>query len=152
MSQDFTARHEGETTVYTGCICNYGSDSQGVFKAHVKDGIITAVAPDDRYNTGIGREDEVLSEEELIKTHLQRRQCTWGLVFHGRVLHPLKRDPGSKYEEGKYTRISWDEALTTIADRMKAIKERYGPYSMIIPIHAQPGSSTSLLLLGSRHG
>jgi len=24
MSQNFTARHEGETTVYTGCICNCG--------------------------------------------------------------------------------------------------------------------------------
>ena len=151
MSQDFTARHEGETTVYTGCICNCGSDSQCVFKAHVKDGIITAVEPDDRYNTGVGREDEVLSEEELIKTHLQRRQRTRGFVFHGRVLHPLKRDPGSKYGEGKYTRISWDEALTTIADRMKAIKGRYGPYSTIIP-YAQPVCSTSLLLPGGRHG
>jgi anaerobic dimethyl sulfoxide reductase subunit A len=144
MSQDFTTRHEGETTVYTGCICNCGSDSQCVFKAHVKDGIITAVEPDDRYNTGIGREDEVLSEEELIKTHLQRRPCTRGLVFHkylyhpDRILHPLKRELGSNRGEGKYTKISWDEALTTIADKMKEIKERYGPYSIITPYMPNP--------------
>jgi len=88
MSHDFTDKYEGGTTIYTGCICNCGSDSQCVFKAHVKDGIITAVEPDDRYNTGVGREDEVLSEEELIKTHLQRRPCTRGLVFHKYLYHP----------------------------------------------------------------
>jgi len=55
------------------------------------------VEPDDRYNTGVGREDEVLSERDLIKTHLQRRPCTKGLVFYrylyreDRILYPLKR-------------------------------------------------------------
>jgi anaerobic dimethyl sulfoxide reductase subunit A len=110
-----------------------------VLKAHVKDGVVLAVEPDDRYNTGVGREDEALSEQELIKTRLQRRPCTKGLVFHryldrpDRILYPLKRDPNSKRGEGKYLRISWDEALTTIAEKMKEVREKFGPYSIITP-------------------
>ena len=139
MSQNVTAKHEGETTVYTTCRCNCGSTSQCIFKAHIKDGVVIAVEPDDRYNTGVGREDEALSEEELIKTHLQRRPCTKGLVFYrylyrpDRILYPLKRDPDSKRGEGKYIKISWDEALTTIADKMKEVREKYGPYSIVTP-------------------
>ena len=128
-----------DKAVYTTCRCNCGSNSQCILKAHVRDGVVVAVEPDDRYNTGVGREDEVLSERDLIKTHLQRRPCTKGLVFHkymyhpDRILYPLKRTPNSRRGDGKYTRISWDEALTTIADNMQAIRKKYGRYSIITP-------------------
>ena len=139
VTKKLLAGHEDETTIYTSCICNCGSSSQCVFKAHVKNGIVVAVEPDDRYNTGVGREDEVLSEHDLIKTRLQRRPCTKGLAFHRyiyhpkRILYPLKRAPGTKRGEGKYVRISWDEALTTIAEKMKEVRQKYGPYSIIAP-------------------
>ena len=90
-------RQVADKTVYTSCRCNCGSNAQCILKAHVKGGVVVAVEPDDRYNTGVGREDEVLSERDLIKTHLQRRPCTKGLVFHkylyhpNRILYPLKR-------------------------------------------------------------
>ena len=74
--QKATSRHEGATTVYTSCICNCGNDSNCVFKAHVKDEVVVAVEPDDRYNTGVGREDEVLSFTEymeLVKTDTGRQ-------------------------------------------------------------------------------
>ncbi|MFC2020041.1 hypothetical protein ACFLU4_08915, partial [Chloroflexota bacterium] len=71
MARNHTAKGEGETTVYTTCMCNCGGTSQCVIKAHLKDGVVTRVEPDDRYNTGIGREDEVLSPADLIKTRLQ---------------------------------------------------------------------------------
>jgi len=58
-------RHQGEKVVYATCICNCGSNSQGVLRAHVKDGRVVAVEPDDRYNTGAGREDEALSKKDL---------------------------------------------------------------------------------------
>ena len=133
------AKHKADKTIYTSCICNCGSNSQCVFKAHVKDEVVIAVEPDDRYNTGVGREDEVLSEQDLIKTRLQRRPCTKGLAFHkyiyhpDRILYPLKRVPNSKRGEGKYVRISWEETLDTIADKMKETREKYGPYSLMIP-------------------
>ena len=110
-----------------------------MIKAHVKDGKVVAVEPDDRYNRNVGREDEVISEEDLIKTRLQRRPCTMGLAFHkyiyhpDRILYPLKRTPGTERGEGKWQRISWDEALDTIADKMKECREKYGPYSIMTP-------------------
>lgn len=128
-----------ERIVYTSCMCNCGSNSQCVLKVHVKDEKILRVEPDDRYNPGIGREDEVLSEDDLIKVKLQRRPCTKGLVFHkylyhpDRILYPLKRDLNSKRGERKYFRISWDEALDTIANKMNEARRKYGPYSIITP-------------------
>lgn len=137
MPPNFTVRDKGDKTVYSSCLCNCGSDNQCVFKVRIKDGMVVSVEPDDRYNTGVGREDEILSEDDLIKNRLQRRPCGKGLVFHkhiyhpDRVLYPLKRNDNTKRGQGKYTRISWDEALTIIADKMKEIKRQYGPYSII---------------------
>jgi len=42
-----------------------------------------------------------------------------------RLIHPMKRV--GKRGEGKWKRISWNEALTTIANRLQDIKKRYGP-------------------------
>ncbi len=41
-----------------------------------------------------------------------------------RVLHPMRR-VGAK-GEGRFARISWDEALHEVADRLKAITDEYG--------------------------
>lgn len=47
-----------------------------------------------------------------------------------RLMHPMKRT--GKKGEGRFKKISWDEALDTIADRLKDQKERYGPESLSI--------------------
>jgi anaerobic dimethyl sulfoxide reductase subunit A len=129
-----------EKIVYTTCICNCGGDSQCVIKAYVDNGKVIRVEPDDRYNPGVGMEDEVLTSDDLVKNRLQRRPCTMGLVFHKylhmeeeRVVYPLRRIPGAKRGEGRFERISWDEALEMIAQRMKEVRENYGPYSVITP-------------------
>ncbi len=46
-----------------------------------------------------------------------------------RLLHPQKRS-GAK-GEGKFQRISWDEALDTIADRLKCTAAEYGSESIL---------------------
>ncbi len=47
-----------------------------------------------------------------------------------RLKYPLKRM--GKRGEGKWQRISWDEALDTIAEKMKEAIEKYGPTSIAI--------------------
>ena len=47
-----------------------------------------------------------------------------------RLRYPLKRI-GEK-GEGKFERISWEEAVTIVADKLKSQKEQYGPESLAI--------------------
>jgi anaerobic selenocysteine-containing dehydrogenase len=57
------------------------------------------------------------------------------VMYHpNRLLYPLKR-AGAR-GEGKWQRITWDEALNTIASKLKEIKEKYGPEA----IHVSCGS------------
>jgi anaerobic dimethyl sulfoxide reductase subunit A len=115
-----------------------------VIKVHVRDRKIIAIEGDDRYNRNIGREDEVLSDIDLIKNRVQQRGCVmsycWKDVVYApdRILYPLKRADGSKRGEGKFQRIGWDEALTIVAEKMKECKEKYGPYSIIVPYMFSP--------------
>jgi anaerobic dimethyl sulfoxide reductase subunit A len=59
------------------------------------------------------------------------RPCLRGLLYHYRVYapdrlqHPLKRT--GKRGEGKFAKISWDEALDEVAAQITRIKETYGP-------------------------
>ncbi len=47
-------------------------------------------------------------------------------LYHSdRILYPMKRI--GERGEGKFERISWEEALDTIAERMQKVKEEYGP-------------------------
>ncbi|HIE33380.1 MAG TPA: twin-arginine translocation pathway signal protein, partial [Thermodesulfobacteriaceae bacterium] len=45
-----------------------------------------------------------------------------------RVLHPLKRK-GAR-GEGKFVKISWDEALDEVAYNLKKVKDKYGPHAI----------------------
>ncbi len=63
------------------------------------------------------------------------RPCIRGLLYHYRVYapdrlkYPLKRvgDRG----EGKFERISWGEALSTIAGQLNRIRDTYGPATIL---------------------
>ncbi len=132
------ALHAGEDSVYTGCRINCGG-SQCVLKVRRRNGVVTAIEPDDHYNPGVGREDSVLSDLNLIKNQLQLRGCPMAWVWHKlayspeRILYPMKRVEGARRGEGKFERISWDEALDLVAGKMKEMVKLYGPYSIITP-------------------
>ncbi|MBI4286576.1 MAG: molybdopterin-dependent oxidoreductase [Chloroflexi bacterium] len=59
------------------------------------------------------------------------RPCARGLLYHYRVHHPdrlqypMKR--AGERGEGKFVRISWDEALSEIAAQLTRIRDIYGP-------------------------
>ncbi|MBI2919326.1 MAG: molybdopterin-dependent oxidoreductase [Chloroflexi bacterium] len=132
-------RHAGEETTYTGCLTNCGANSACALKMRVKDGRITVVEPDDRYNTGIGREDRILSDMDLVHAKVQRRGCpmawAWDKLLYqpDRILYPMLREPGSRRGEGRFRRISWDDALDIIVEKMEECRRKYGPYSLMTP-------------------
>ncbi len=100
--------------VWSACTVNCGS--RCALRHHVKDGVIAYTTTD---NTG----HDVYNDHQL-------RACLRGRSFRKRVYnpdrlkYPMKRV--GKRGEGRFERISWDEAFDIIADNLKRIKATYG--------------------------
>ena len=129
------AKHEGERIFYTSCPANGCWDSACVLKCHVKDNKLIAIEPDDTVNANeSSRED--CGWENIWKGNVQMRPCAMGhswkkeIEAETRLLHPMKRVGEKGHGKGYFVQISWEEALDTIADKMKEIKEKYGPYGI----------------------
>jgi len=126
--------YDGETIRYT-CCATTQCLRNCVLKVRVKDGIIVACEPDDTINAGIPRDDRYLAQQLIDRGMVQNRSCVKSyakmhLVYDpNRVIYPMKRV--GQRGEGKFERISWDEALDTIARKLVETKEKYGPYSIL---------------------
>ena len=105
-----------EKVVWTHCAVNCGSTC--ALQCHVKDGEILYVESDNTGSSDFG--------EPQYRACLRGRSIRRWLQSPDRLNVPLKRAEGSKRGEGKYEEISWDEALDTIANEMKRIRETYG--------------------------
>ncbi|MGI2030266.1 DMSO/selenate family reductase complex A subunit [Endozoicomonas acroporae] len=101
-------------SVWSACTVNCGS--RCALRHQVKDGVIIHTETD---NTG----DDTYGNHQV-------RACLRGRSFRKRVYnpdrlkYPMKRV--GKRGEGRFERISWDEAFDTIADNLKRIKKEYG--------------------------
>ncbi len=62
--------------------------------------------------------------------------------FPDRILYPLKRV--GKRGDGKYKRISWDEALTELSSRLKKMRDEGHPERFMYHYGRAKGSSSSL--------
>lgn len=83
---------------------------------HTKDGILTKVEPAD-------------FPESKYRFACRRALATPKLVHHpDRLKYPMKRV--GERGEGKWERITWDEALDTITSKFKDIAAKYGPESV----------------------
>jgi len=104
----------GVKTVWSSCNVNCGSRCP--VRVHVKDGRIVRVDPD---NTGEG----AYGTHE-IRACLRGRGLRRWIYSEDRLLYPLKRI--GPRGEGKFKRISWDEALDTVAEKLKRVIRTYG--------------------------
>ncbi|PSM52982.1 anaerobic DMSO reductase DmsABC, chain A [Campylobacter blaseri] len=96
--------------------CPVNCGSKCLLKAHTKDGIISHITTDNTGNDSY--------EQRQVRACLRGRSTRYRIYNPNRVLYPLKRV--GKRGEGKFKRVSWDEALTDIANKMNEIKLKYG--------------------------
>ena len=131
---ELSERHEGVHYTYTTCVNNGCWDASCIMKVGVKDNKVVSIEPDDSVNPNSGRED--VSDEALAQGMIQMRGCPMGhawrqeLYAEDRVLHPMKRVGGRGAGNGHFEQISWEEALDTIAEKMKEVSEKYGEASI----------------------
>lgn len=96
-------------SVCQSCHCECG------VLVHVKDGKVTQIKGDPEHPMNRGF------------TCVKGRAQPQVLYHPDRVKHPMRRvgERGS----GKWERITWDEALSEIAEKLTVLKEKYGPES-----------------------
>ena len=132
-------RDDELTTVVTSCAHNCGS--RHMLVAHKKGDVIVRLSTDDgRYQEGgaFGKDTE---EEPQVRACLRGRSYRARLYSPERLLYPMKRV--GKRGEGKFKRVSWDEALTDISARMVYLKQKYGPTALVDQSYA--GASYGVL-------
>ncbi len=65
------------------------------------------------------------------------------LVYHpDRLLYPLKRTRPKGDPDSGWQRITWDEALTLTADRLRSLANQHGPESVVFSV-SSPSTSAS---------
>jgi anaerobic dimethyl sulfoxide reductase subunit A len=107
--------------IRTGCPA-HNCGGRCLLIAHIQDGKITRLDTDDR-------PDSIASP--------QLRACPRGRAYlrrqyhPDRLLHPLKRT--GKRGEGQFERITWDEALETVAAQFERVKAQYGNEALFVP-------------------
>lgn len=106
---------------WAGCTINCGSKCP--VRVFVKDGKIDHIETD---NTG---GDEFGSHQ--VRACLRGRSNRFRVYDPNRLRYPMKRI--GKRGEGKFVRISWEEAFSTIASKLKEVKEKYGNEAIYIP-------------------
>ena len=103
-----------EKVVYTTCSSHCGGAC--LLKLHVKDGVITKIETDD-------------GEEPQYRACLKGRAYRQRVYAPDRLKYPMKRV--GERGRGEFERISWDEALDTVASEINRVKKNYGPSAIL---------------------
>lgn len=91
-----------------------------IIKVHVRDNRIVRISTDDDIPD--------TTKTPQLRGCLRCRSYRNRMYNHNRLKYPMKRV--GKRGEGKFQRITWDEALDIIADNTKRLMNQYGPDSI----------------------
>ena len=131
-------RDDELTTVVTSCAHNCGS--RHMLVAHKKGQVIVRLSTDDGSYQGDSWNTDTEQVPQL-RACLRGRSYRWRLYSPERLLYPMMRV--GQRGEGKFKRVSWDEALQFIAEHMLTIKWNYGPTALLDQSYA--GASWGVL-------
>jgi anaerobic selenocysteine-containing dehydrogenase len=107
-----------ETVVSTLCHgCSYGGYNCGLL-AHVRDGVLIRVE---------GNPDHPLNRGRVCAKGLAAAQWVYN---PRRLLHPVRRK--GPRGSGRFERVSWDEALETIAEKLAETRDGPGPEHILL--------------------
>ncbi len=126
-------------TVVTSCAHNCGS--RHMLVAHKwKDVVVRLSTDDGRYQRDgyFGKDDRV---EPQLRACLRGRSYRQRLYSAERLLYPMLRV--GERGEGRFKRVSWDEALDFVVEKMNHIKNTYGPTALLDQSYA--GASFGVL-------
>ncbi|MFC2001606.1 molybdopterin-dependent oxidoreductase, partial [Chloroflexota bacterium] len=132
MSVNKKSKANGEEEVIRSA-CSHHCGGSCVWKVHIKDGVIIRLEPDDE------------SVEPQLRGCLRGHALRQQVYAPDRLKYPLKRI-GAR-GEGKFERISWDEALDITASKLKTIKEIYGNSAILF----SSGGGNVTLIHGGLH-
>lgn len=108
-----------EMIIHTTCVGNCGG--RCLLHAHVRDGEILRLSTDTA---------EAAGEGPILRACPKGLSCHKTFLGPDRLLYPMKRV--GKRGQGKFQRISWDEALDIIASEWVRIRDSYGPGSRYV--------------------
>jgi len=100
--------------VSTACCSHCGGVC--LLKVHVSDGVITRIETDD-------------GEEPQLRACLRCRAYRQRVYDPDRLKYPMRRI--GERGEGRFERISWDQALDQVAEELNIVRRQYGPSSVL---------------------
>jgi anaerobic dimethyl sulfoxide reductase subunit A len=131
-SPNYIPMDEDTQIVRTSCPA-HNCGGRCLLVAHIQDGRIVRLDSDDRdYDEP---DDPRLLACSRGKAYLRRQ-------YHpDRLQYPMKRV--GKRGEGKFERISWGEAIETVAGQIKRVREQYGNGALFVPYGTGAYSNTN---------
>ena len=132
QASELTGSNSATKTVWSSCNVNCGSRCP--LRLVVSNGQVVRVEQD---NTG----DDILGSQR-IPACLRGRSIRQRIYNADRLKYPMKR-VGAR-GEGKFTRITWDEAFDTIVDSLKKTIAKYGNEAVYIQYASGTVEETSL--------
>jgi len=97
--------------------CSYDCGARCLLKVHLTRGKIVKITTDDRRGPGLKACVRGLSQRDVV-------------YAQDRLKQPLKRT--GERGEGKFEPISWNEAIDTVANQIKKVREQYGPHAVFL--------------------